>query len=147
MAAKSWPHSWKYKPCWRHCARVGTLLLRQPSSNYRLRQQRLSTQALAINQTGWRGGPHLRMSDILWVAIMRSEIRSPTTKARSPILFCHLPRRYPHRREACITNHPIGNERMNPIVSEEIRFWMLLTPMDEAFVLCSCDHGIAPLPL
>src|SRR5262249_33903337 len=83
------------------------------------------------------------MSDILWLAIMRSEIRSPTTKARSPILLSHLLRRYPHRHEACITNHPIGNERMNRIVGEEIRLWVFLTPINEAFVLCSCDHGIA----
>src|SRR5215831_16578548 len=86
------------------------------------------------------------MSDILWVAIMRSEIRSPTTKALSPILLSHLPRRYPHRHEACITNHPIGNERMNRIVGEEIRLWVLLTPIDEP--LCSllvrrwsCPHA------
>ena len=32
---------------------------------------------------------------------------------------------------------------MNRIVGEEIRLWVLLTPIDEAFVLCSCDHGIA----
>src|SRR5262249_2893750 len=83
------------------------------------------------------------MSDILWVAIMRSEIRSPTTEALSPILLSHLPRRHPHRHEACITNHPIGNERMNRIVGEEIRLWVLLTPIDEDFVLCSCEHGIA----
>src|SRR5215471_13614437 len=81
------------------------------------------------------------MSDILWVAIMRSEIRSPTTKALSPILHSHLPRRYPHRHEPCVTNHSIGNERMNRSVSEDIRSWVLLTPMDEAFVLCFCDHG------
>jgi hypothetical protein len=73
------------------------------------------------------------MSDILWLAIMRSEIRSPTTNARSPILL-YL-RRYPHRHEACITTHPIGNERMNCIVGEEIRFGGLFTPIDEAFVL------------
>ena len=95
--------------------------------------------ALAINQTGWRSGPHLRMY-ILSVAIMRPEIRSPTTKARSPILLSHLPRRYPHRHEACITIHPIGNERMNRIVGEEIRFGVFLTPIDEAFV-GSCDHA------
>jgi hypothetical protein len=69
------------------------------------------------------------------------------SKALSPILLSHLPRRYPHRHEACITNHPIGDERMNRIVGEEIRLWVLLTPIDEAFVLCSCDHGIAPLPM
>src|SRR5215475_10866833 len=86
------------------------------------------------------------MSDILWVAIMRSKIRSPTTKALSPILHSHLPRRYPHRHEACITSHSIGNERMNRIVGEEIRLWMLLTPIDEAFVLCSCDHELPPRP-
>ena len=80
------------------------------------------------------------MSDILSVAIMRPEIRSPTTKARSPILLSHLPRRYPHRHEACITIHPIGNERMNRIVGEEIRFGVFLTPIDEAFV-GSCDHA------
>ena len=81
------------------------------------------------------------MSDILSVAIMPSEIRSPTTQARSPILLSHLPRRYPHRHEACITTHPIGNERMNRIVGEEIRIGVLLTPIDEAFVLGSCDHA------
>ena len=62
--------------------------------------QRDPTQALAINQTGWCSGPHLRMSDILWVAIMRSEIRSPTTKALRPILLSHLPRG--HGREPAL---------------------------------------------
>jgi len=33
---------------------------------------------------------------------------------------------------------------MNRIVGEEIRLWMLLTPIDEAFVLCSCDHELPP---
>ena len=81
------------------------------------------------------------MSDILWVAIMRSEIRSPTTKALSPILLSRLPRRYPHRHEACVTNHSIGNDWMNPIMSEEIRLWVFLTPIDEAFILCLRGHG------
>jgi len=97
--------------------------------------------ALAINQTGWCSVPHLRMSDILPAAIMRSKIRSPTTKTLSPILLSHLPRRYPYRREACITTHPIGNERMNRIVGKEIRFGMSNTPTDEGFVLCSGDHA------
>src|SRR5262245_5056360 len=72
---------------------------------------------------------------------MRPKIGSPTTRALQPILVFHLLRRYPHRHEPCVTNHSIGNERMNRSVSEDIRSWVLLTPMDEAFVLCFCDHG------
>jgi len=48
---------------------------------------------------------------------------------------------------AMIIGQWVGNERMNRIVGEEIRLWVLLTPIDDAFVLCSCYHGIAPLPL
>jgi hypothetical protein len=83
------------------------------------------------------------MSLILWVAIMRAEIRSPTTIALSPSLLFHLLRRYPHRHEACVTNHPIGNERMNRIMSREISSWVFLIPTDEAF-LCFCDHELPP---